>query len=105
MLYTVYGRKISSRLAQLNLVSLGTKGNYKEGQELFLAIALGTTLTDMISPVYNFLALNFCTQGFLCGVLFCLKIESWKEMNRVILTVNAFVFVCIVFGLNFWEPS
>ena len=29
--------KLSSRLAQLNLVSLGTKGNYKKGKELFLA--------------------------------------------------------------------
>ena len=38
--YTVYGRKMSSPLAQLNLVSLGTKGNNKEGQELFLAIVL-----------------------------------------------------------------
>ena len=28
--YTVYGRKISLRLVQLNLVSLGTKGNYKK---------------------------------------------------------------------------
>ena len=37
---TVYGRKKSSRLAQLNLVSLGTKGNYNEGQELFLPIVL-----------------------------------------------------------------
>ena len=38
--YTVYGRKISLRLVQLNLASLGTKENYKEGQELFLAIVL-----------------------------------------------------------------
>ena len=38
--YTVYGRKISLRLVQLNLVSLGTKGNYKEGKEIFLAIVL-----------------------------------------------------------------
>ena len=30
----VYGRKISLRLVQLNLVSLGTKGNYKEGMEI-----------------------------------------------------------------------
>ena len=37
---TVYGRKISRRFAQLNLVSLGTKGNYKEGEEIFLAIVL-----------------------------------------------------------------
>ena len=37
-LYTVYGRKISLRLFQLNLVSLGTKENYKEGKEVFLAI-------------------------------------------------------------------
>ena len=34
-----------------------------------LLSALGTALSDMISPVYNFLALNFCTQGFLWGVL------------------------------------
>ena len=46
--------------------------------------SLGTALTDMISSVYNFLVLNFCTQGFLWGVLLCLKIGSWKEMNRVI---------------------
>ena len=37
---TVYGGNISLRLAQLNLVSLGTKGNYKEGEEIFLAIVL-----------------------------------------------------------------
>ena len=43
--HTVYGRKISSRLAQLNLASLGTKGNYKEGQELFLAIVLACKLS------------------------------------------------------------
>ena len=49
-----------------------------------LLSALGTALTDMISPVYTFLVLNFCTQGFLWGVLLCLKIGSWKEMNRVI---------------------
>ena len=29
--YIVYGRKISLGLVQLNLVSLGTKVNYKEG--------------------------------------------------------------------------
>ena len=45
---------------------------------------LVTALTDMISSVYNFLVLNFCTQGFLWGVLLCLKIGSWKEMNREI---------------------
>ena len=45
---------------------------------------LGTALTDMISSVYNFLVLNFSTQGFLWGVLLCLKIGSWKEMNREI---------------------
>ena len=38
--YTVYGRKISLRLVQLNLVSLGTKGNYNEGKEVFLANVL-----------------------------------------------------------------
>ena len=38
--YTVYGRKISLRLVQLNLVSLGRKENYKEGKEIFLAIVL-----------------------------------------------------------------
>ena len=39
--YTVYSRKISLRLVQLNLVSLGTrKGNYKKGKETFLAIVL-----------------------------------------------------------------
>ena len=36
----VYGRKISLRLVQLNLGSLGAKGNYKEGMDLFLAIVL-----------------------------------------------------------------
>ena len=46
--------------------------------------SLGTALMDMISSVYNFLVQNFCTQGFLWGVLLCLKIGSWKEMNRVI---------------------
>ena len=46
--------------------------------------SLGTALTYMISSVYNFLVLNFCTQGFLSGLLLCLKIGSWKEMNRVI---------------------
>ena len=29
--------RLSLRLVQLNLVSLGTKGNYKEGKEIFLA--------------------------------------------------------------------
>ena len=38
--YIVYGRKISLGLVQLNLVSLGTKGNYNEGKELLLAIVL-----------------------------------------------------------------
>ena len=38
--YTVYGRKISLRLVQLNLVSLGIKGNYKKGKEIFFAIVL-----------------------------------------------------------------
>ena len=38
--YTVYGIEICLRLVQLNLVSLGTKGNYKEGKELLLAIVL-----------------------------------------------------------------
>ena len=38
--YTVYGRKISLHLVQLDLVSLGTKGNYKKGKEIFLAIVL-----------------------------------------------------------------
>ena len=32
--------KKSLRLVQHNLVSLGTKGNYKEGKEIFLAIDL-----------------------------------------------------------------
>ena len=36
--YIVYGRKISLGLVQLNLVSLGTKVNYKEGLEIFLAV-------------------------------------------------------------------
>ena len=38
--YSVYGRKISLRLVQLNLVSLGKKGNYNEGKEVYLAIVL-----------------------------------------------------------------
>ena len=38
--YTVYRRKISLRLVQLNPVSLGTNVNYKEGKEIFLAIVL-----------------------------------------------------------------
>ena len=33
-------RKISLRLVQLNLGSLGTKENYKEGKEIFLAVVL-----------------------------------------------------------------
>ena len=40
LLYSVYGRKLSLRLVQLNLVSLGTKGNYNEGKEVYLAIVL-----------------------------------------------------------------
>ena len=32
--------RLSLRLVQLNLVSLGTKGNYKEGKEIFLAIVV-----------------------------------------------------------------
>ena len=35
-------------------------------------------------PCVQFLVLNFCTQGFLWGVFLCLKIGSWKEVNRVI---------------------
>ena len=39
--YTVFmAKKMGLRLVQLNLVSLGTKGNYNEGKELFLAIVL-----------------------------------------------------------------
>ena len=69
--------------------------------ELLVTFLVRNRTTDMISPVYNFLALNFYTQGFQWGMLLCLKIGSWKEMNRVIFSVNAFVFICIVFGLNF----
>ena len=32
-----------------------------------LLSSLGTVLTNMISPVDNFLVLNFCTQGFQWG--------------------------------------
>ena len=49
-----------------------------------LLLTLGTAVKDMISSVYNFLVLKFFTQGFLWGVLLCLKIGSWKEMDRVI---------------------
>ena len=39
----------SLRLVQLNLVSLGTKGKYKEGKEIFLAIVLLCKLSMRIS--------------------------------------------------------
>ena len=66
-----------------------------------LLSSFGTALTDMISSVYNFLVLKFCAQGFLWGVLLCLKIGSWKEMNRVIF-LWMLLFFSIVFGLNFF---
>ena len=56
---------------------------------------LGTALTDMISSVYNFLVLNFCTQGFLWGVL----LLKGDEQGNI--PVNAFVFLSIVFSLIF----
>ena len=43
VMFTLFIAEIKNkltRLAQLSLVSLGTKGNYKKGQELFLAIVL-----------------------------------------------------------------
>ena len=39
-MFTLFMAKIRLRLVQLNLVPLGTKGNYKEGKEIFLAIVL-----------------------------------------------------------------
>ena len=40
-MFTLFmAEKIRLRLVQLNLVSLGTKGNYEEGREIFLAIVL-----------------------------------------------------------------
>ena len=141
--YTVYGRKISLRLVQLNLGSLGTKGNYKEGPATFwlvkknsvynvhscctfgLAIlelkdrsldyfahkfglgsstlrvtcylllsSLGTALTNIFSPVYKFLVLNICTQGF-----------AWKLDPGRRWTGWFFVFLSIVCGLIFLEQS
>ena len=67
--------------------------------------SLGTALTDMISSVYNFLVLNFCTQGFPWGVASLL--ENWilKEDEQGDIPVNAFVFQSIVFGLIFWAQS
>ena len=141
--YTVYGRKISLRLVQLNLGSLGTKGNYKEGPATFwlvkrnsvynvhscctfgLAIlelkdrsldyfahkfglgsstlrvtcylllsSLETALTNIFSPVYKFLVLNICTQGF-----------AWKLDPGRRWTGWFFVFLSIVCGLIFLEQS
>ena len=43
--YPVYGRKISLRLVQRNLGSVGRKGNYKEGKEISLAIVLLSKLS------------------------------------------------------------
>ena len=55
----------------------------------------------MISPVYNFLALNFYTQDFHWGGASLL--ENWilegEEQGNF--SVNAFVFICVVFGLFF----
>ena len=49
--YTVCGIKIRLRLVQLNLVSLGTKENYKEGKELLLAIVLVCKLSCSFKKV------------------------------------------------------
>ena len=61
--------------------------------------SLGTALTDMISSVYKFLVLNFCTQSFLWGG--ASLIENWilegDEQGNI--PENAFVFLSIVFGL------
>ena len=55
----------------------------------------------MISSVHNFLVLNFCTQRFLMGDASLL--ENWilEGHEQGIFPVNAFVFLSIVFGLNF----
>ena len=49
----------------------------------------------MISPVYSFLVLNFCTVG---GASL---LENWipEEDEQGNFPVNAFVFLSIVFGL------
>ena len=54
----------------------------------------------MISPVYNFLALNFAHKAFYGGASL---LENWilEGDEQGNFPVNAFVFICIVFGLNF----
>ena len=56
----------------------------------------------MISAAYNFLVLNFCTQGFLWGGSALLEnwIQEGDEQGNV--PVKAFVFLSIVFGLIFF---
>ena len=57
----------------------------------------------MTSPVYNFLVLNFYTQGFHPSVGGAPLFENWilEGDEQGSFSVNAFVFICIVFGLNF----
>ena len=57
--------------------------NYPQN-ELLVTFLVRNRTYEPFSPVYSLLILNFCTQGFLWGVLLCLKTGSWKEMNRVI---------------------
>ena len=67
-----------------------------------LLVTLGTAVTDMISSVYNFLVLNFCTQRILWGGVSLLEnwiLEGDEQGN---FPVNAFVFLSIVFGLIFF---
>ena len=66
-----------------------------------LLSALGTALTDMISPVYIFLVLNFSHKGFCGGVSL---LENWvlEGDGQGNFPVNASVFLSIVFCLNFF---
>ena len=55
----------------------------------------------MISPVYNFLVLYIFTHKAFSGGAYLLEnwiLEGDEQGN---FSVNAFVFICIVFGLNF----
>ena len=58
----------------------------------------------MISPVYNFLVLNFCKQGFQWeGGGGASLHENWilEGDEQVNIRVNAFVFLSLVVGLIF----
>ena len=66
-----------------------------------LLVTLGTTVTDMISSVYNFLVLNFCTQGFLWGCFFAWKLDPGRRWTGQFFC-QRFCFSVHRFRLNFF---